>query len=199
MSGTLTEQRTTEPVRRRRRWRPRHLVTAAVLLVVGSTWFGLCLRYVAHPQIDPVEPVDAMFVIGPIEPRWEQALARADEGVTPVVLATISVDRQGAAYPRQECTDPPEGYTIICVLPEPYTTRGEARVLAQYVRDNGWTHVAVFTSTQHAARARMLMDRCVPAQVSIWDYEADRSPLGWLFDFAYQSSAWVKAQVLHSC
>lgn len=180
--------------------RRRGLVVAGVVLLLGFlAWLGLCIRYIAHPAIDPVGPVDAMYVIGPVETRWDQALARGDEGVAPVFLATVSVDPQGNRYFPPNCGERRDGYTVDCVLPDPYTTRGEARLLAEQVRVNGWDHVAVFTSTPHVARTRMLMERCVPARVSVWDYPAQRGPVGWFSEFVYQSAAWMKAQLVRDC
>ena len=175
------------------------LITVGVLLLVVITWLGLCIRFVAHPRVDPVERVDAMYVIGPVETRWAEALARGDEGVAPVFLATTSIDPGGKAYFPPNCGEQRDGYTIECVVPDPYTTRGEARLLAEQVRERGWTHVAVFTSTPHTARTRMIMEQCVPAQVSVWDYPVERGWQGWLGEFRYQSAAWVKAQLVRDC
>lgn len=181
-------------------WRHGGVVTAGAGLALVVAWLALCIRFVAHPRIDPVEHVDAMYVIGPVETRWPEALARGDEGVAPVVLATRSIDRTtGEAFFPPDCGEQRNGYIVTCVTPDPYTTRGEARLLAEQVREHGWTHVAVFTSTAHAARARMLMERCVPARVSVWDYPRQRTIGGWLWDFAYQSGAWLKAQFLRGC
>lgn len=174
-------------------------IATGAFLLVFLIWVGLCVRFVGHPQVDPVVPVDALYVIGPVETRWEQALARGDEGVAPVFLATTSVDFAGQAYFPPNCGERRDAYTIECVLPDPYTTRGEARLLAEQVRANGWTHVAVFTSTPHVARTRMLMERCVPAQVSIWSYPTHRAPLDWVWQGLYQSAAWVKAQIIRGC
>ncbi|WOP17220.1 hypothetical protein [Raineyella sp. LH-20] len=195
------------PSRRVRRGRraARHRRIRTVLVVVGvgvvlvAVWLGLCDRYIVHPRIDPVGPVDAMYVIGPAETRWPEALARGDEGVAPVFLVTRSLDASGHSYFPPDCGEQRAGYVVTCVTPVPYTTRGEARVLAAQVREHGWTHVAVFTSTGHAARARMLMERCVPAQVSVWDYPRHQTLLGRLGEFGYQSAAWLKAQIIRDC
>ncbi|QGF23897.1 hypothetical protein [Raineyella fluvialis] len=178
----------------------RSLITLGVFgLTLVLFWLGLCIRYVAHPRIDPVGHVDAMYVIGPVETRWPEALARGDEGVAPVFLATRSIDPAGRPFFPPNCGEQRAGYEVTCVTPDPYTTRGEAEVLADQVREHGWTHVAVFTSTPHVARTRMLMERCVPAQVSVWDYSVQRSWTGWLGEFVYQSAAWVKAQIIRDC
>lgn len=188
----------TRPGRRRRerrgRWLLRTLIGLAVVgLILVLVWLGLCIRYVAHPRVDAVEHVDAIYAIGPVETRWPQALARGDEGVAPVFLATRSIDGSGHAFFPPNCGEQRQGYVVTCVTPDPYTTRGEARLLADQVRKHGWTHVAVFTTTPHVARTRMLMERCVPAQVSVWDYPRQLTLREWLGEFVYQSGAWAKA------
>lgn len=189
-------------------WHRRALL-GGIALALALLWLGLCIRFIVHPRVDPVERVDAMYVIGPVDTRWTGAMARADEGVAPVVLATQMIDPLGTGILPTECdedrydedrnVEQRNGYVVACVMPNLYTTRGEARVLAEQVRVNGWEHVAVFTSTPHAARTRMLMERCVPAQVSVWDYPRRRTVVDWFGEFLYQSGAWVKAQIVRSC
>lgn len=184
----------------RRRWIAACAASAAGVLA----WSAVCYRFVGHPGIDSRMPVDAMYVIGPAETRWTEGLAVAGTGVAPVVLVTQTLAGGTEIFPpecsgQSPATPTGQGYRIICVIPDPYTTRGEARALADQVRQNGWTHVAVFTSTPHVARTRMLMERCVPAQVSVWDYPHPRSVVEWVGDAVYQSLAWVKAQVVRSC
>lgn len=175
----------------------RGLVASLVTLL--AVWLALCFRFIVHPRIDPVEHVDAMYVIGPIDTRWPEALARGDEGVATEFLATQNLIDGGPEIFPPNCDEQRAGYVVTCVIPDLYTTRGEARLLAEAVREHGWTHVAVFTSTPHVARTRMLMERCVPAQVSVWDYPRERSVTEWAGQFVYQSAAWVKAQVIRSC
>ena len=48
--------------------------------------------------------------------------------------------------------------------PVPFNTRGEARAVAQLVRERGWRSVIVVTSGYHVRRARLLFARTVPAE-----------------------------------
>lgn len=59
-------------------------------------------------------------------------------------------------------------YRIECVSSDPHSTRGEAQLLGNQGEEHGWSRVAVVTTTPHAARARMLMERCTDAEVLLW-------------------------------
>lgn len=173
-------------------------VVAAVM-----TWLAVCVDVLVTPQVDPHQRVDAVYVLGPAETRIDGALELVDAGLAPVLLATTSVRADGTTYATEHCGTVGATYRVQCVLPDPYTTRGEARVLGEQVADHGWTRVAVLTSTVHAARARMLMERCVGAdtEVLMWtlDDRPDPGVVGRLRGFVYQSAAWAKAQLEPGC
>nr|NLI51572.1 hypothetical protein [Propionibacterium sp.] len=175
------------------------VVLGVTLALLGAAWVSVCVRYVANPRIDPREQVDALYVLGPLETRIEPALALMDAGVAPVMVATTSIDPAGRPYFTQYCGRTTETYRIECVLPDPNTTRGEARLVAALMRERGWTRVGVLASTPQAERARMLLERCVPGEVLVWDYPVDRSVKGWLAEFVHQSGGWVQAQLDPGC
>ena len=176
------------------------LIALASVLALAATWLALCVRYVAHPDIDAHERVDALYVLGPVETRLDEALALMDAGLAPVMLATTSIDEStGTPYFTDHCGRVTATYRIECVVPEPYTTRGEAEMLAGLVRVHGWRKVAILTSTAHASRAGLLMRRCVAASVLVWDYPSDNSITGWLSEFVHQSGGWVQAQLDPGC
>lgn len=164
-------------------------------------WLAICLDTIATPRVDEVGRVDAVYVIGPVETRIDQVLGVMDTGVAPVLLATISVNPDtGEHYATEHCGKRAGNYSVDCVLPDPYNTRGEAKTLAEHVEAEGWSRVAVVTSTPHAARTRLLMERCVDAEVLIWTVSSGQESWGgWLSAFLYQSAAWAKAQLLRGC
>ena len=182
--------------------RPWLTTLVATVLAALVTWVAVTLDVVVDPQVDEVGPVDAVYVIGPVETRIEEVLTVMDTGVAPVLLATTSVNPDtGEHYATDHCGLRTATYRVECVLPDPYTTRGEARVLGARVEQHAWDRVAVMTSTPHAARTRMLMERCTDAGPLVWatDAGADRSLRGWAQAAVYQSGAWVKAQLLRGC
>lgn len=172
--------------------------TVAAALV---TWLAVCVDTVATPRVDPHGRVDAVYVLGPAETRIPAALDLMDQGLAPVLLATTSLRPDGSSYATSHCGTVGATYRVGCVVPEPYTTRGEARVLGEQVAEHGWRRVAVLTSTAHAARARMLVERCTDAEVLMWTLQDRPDPgvVAWAEAFVYQSAAWVKAQVERGC
>lgn len=175
------------------------LAGVTVAGVIG--WVSICVDVVAHPDVDPVGPVDAVYVIGPVETRIEETLELLDTGVAPVLLATTSVNQDsGQSYATDHCGRTTANYRVECVLPEPYTTQGEAQLLGEAAAYRGWDRVAVLTSTPHAARTRLLMERCTDADVLLWTVgPSPEGVRGWVGAFVYQSAAWVKTQVVRDC
>lgn len=181
-------------------WRRRvRAIFLATALVLAAVWIGICVRYVANPTIDPHERVDALYVLGPLEAHIDAALDLMSQGVAPVMVATTSLDPSGNPYFTQHCGTSTATYRIECVIPDPYSTRGEAAMLGELVRERGWTKVAVLASTPQASRARLWMERCVPVTVLIWDHPQRRSAPAWLSEFIHQSGGWVQAQFVEGC
>lgn len=175
-------------------------------LVVALSALGLALlavgilatSLVTRPRIDAIQPVDAVYVIGPAEYRMEYARQLMADDVAPTLLVTVSVNPvTGEVYTKDFCD--PADWEVICLQPEPYTTAGEAGELARLAAERGWDHVAVVTETAHVARTRLWMERCVPARVSVWASPETRTPRQWVWAIAYQSGAWAKAQFQRSC
>lgn len=185
-----------------RRSRGRHAAAGitVVMIALVITWLVVGWDHIVTPVLDDRQTVDAVFVIGPAETRMPRAMDFANEAGAGMLLTTTSVDPvTGQPYPRDYCGTDRRELTVECVIPDPYTTRGEARLLGARVRTEGWRRVAVVTSTPHAARTRLLMERCTEAEVSVWPVDGDRGLLDWVGHFVYQSGAWVKTQILRDC
>ena len=174
---------------------------AGMTLAALVGWVSVCVDVVAHPELEETGVVDAAYLIGPAETRIEETLALMGTGVAPVLLVTTSVNADtGLPYATGHCGLQATGYRVECVMPEPYSTRGEARLLAREVEEHGWERVAVVTSRSHAARTRLLMERCTDADVLVW--AVGREPgswRGWVLVSVYESAAWVKTQVARDC
>lgn len=55
----------------------------------------------------------------------------------------------------------------ICFTPDPYSTQGEARWIAQEATERGWESVVVVTSTYHVRRARVIVERCFDGDLAV--------------------------------
>lgn len=174
-------------------------IASAILGVLLASWLAVSIAVIATPRVDSPEQPDALLVLGPAQERMGLARQLMDAGIAPVLLVSVSIDREtGIAYPEDFC-DPSPRYQVECFIPDPFTTQGEAQHLAELAEARGWDEVAVLTETTHIPRARMLTERCTDIRVAMVEYPEDLSIRGWLPSFAYQSGAWVKAMLSPGC
>ena len=111
---------------------------------------------------------------------------------------TISVDpRTGEEYRKDFC-DPSPHWKVICLVPDPYTTRGEAATLRDLAARHHWSDAVVLTDPPHVTRTRMWMDRCAAIPVTVVESTDRASRHVNLRKVAYQSAGWVVGQV-QSC
>ena len=133
---------------------------AAVVLVVGA---GLATArlFVWPPTGDPTG-VDAVIVLaGDHGERLDRALALIHAGVSSTLVLDGEPDSQHVLDLCAGGTD----FEVVCLRPDPDSTRHEARAAAQLVSERNWNRVAVVTTTAHVTRAGVLFDRCLDADV----------------------------------
>lgn len=94
---------------------------------------------------------DAIVVLGGRPNRLPVALQLWHEGVAPT-LVVFNEDGRG---------DDEHLY----FRPDPYNTRGEARVTARLAREHGWRSIVLVTSSYHLPRARMIFRRAFDGEI----------------------------------
>ena len=55
------------------------------------------------------------------------------------------------------------------------------------------------TSTYHVSRARMIIERCFDGRLEVVAARSHISPLGWAYQFAYQTAGYLKAAISRGC
>jgi uncharacterized SAM-binding protein YcdF (DUF218 family) len=85
-------------------------------------------------------------------------------------------------------------FELLSVVPEPATTRGEARAVARLAVERGWRRVLVVTSTYHVPRARLIFQRCVAGELAFVSAGCRRRRLP--LDICWESAKWVLACTL---
>jgi uncharacterized SAM-binding protein YcdF (DUF218 family) len=126
-------------------------VAIGVMATVAFLW----------PRDDQVVAPAAVVVLGgPAAERTAlgQALASEHDAVLVLSASAQWFGRQAGL----RCGD-----DALCVDPVPVTTRGEARIVADLARAEGWEQLAVVTSDHHTARARVLFRQCLGERVSV--------------------------------
>jgi uncharacterized SAM-binding protein YcdF (DUF218 family) len=87
-------------------------------------------------------------------------------------------------------------YAVFCPLPEPDTTRGEARAIADLAQARGWTRVIVVTSSYQLTRADLHLGRCFDGDIQRVRAVPGLSALAWARRVAHELLAWTQAMTI---
>jgi hypothetical protein len=146
--------------------RGRRIVRWLLAGLVGALAVAIGVVFVrGWVLVDPGEafPDGPVAVLGGAGGRVRAAVALVEASEAPrlLVLSSSAVDLYRNA--GGSCDEP----GVRCVMPDPETTAGEARLLARLAREEGWERLTVVTTDVHAPRARMHLDACmdVPTEV----------------------------------
>lgn len=160
------------------------LAAAGLLLLVAV----LAAVFVVPPE-SPSRPTDLVVVLGGLDTG--SRLARADQVVAEHPGAVVLVYVAELRY----CPEPPpQAADLVCLVPEPATTRGEAQMAAAFAAENGLSTMTVVTTADQLVRARLRFARC-------WDggllsARAPTSVRDVVANVPYQVAAMGKALVL---
>ena len=180
----------------RRRWLRRGLLAAGVLVVA---WLVACFLVVFDPTVNRATRADAVVVLGPPteDNRLETGLTLISQGYASNLVISINSPNQRRA--RAVCAQPPGGVSVTCFTPDPATTQGEAQQIRRLAAAQHWNAVIVVTSTYHVSRARMIIKRCFDGRLEVVAARSHISPLGWAYQFAYQTGGYLKAAINWGC
>jgi uncharacterized SAM-binding protein YcdF (DUF218 family) len=161
--------------------RPLLLIAAFLVLALAVASVPLFILY----DDDEVAKADAVIVLAGQKRRLPVALELVERGVAPVLVISDGLDPRWTQANRLCRFGDPE--RIICARPEPYSTRGEARLAARLARVHGWDSLVVVTTRFHLFRARTLFERCYDGELA---FVGSRNPrLGLPVSIALE---WVK-------
>ena len=139
----------------------RRLLVFVVLL--AAVWLVACLVLFVWPPAETGAPAkaDAVVVLSGSATRLPPALALIRRGVAPVLaLSSVGETPKWHAARRLCRAGRYGGARVLCFEAVPYSTRGEARVVARLARRHRWTRIVVVSSTFHLTRAKLLFRRC---------------------------------------
>lgn len=170
-------------------------------LVVGSGWpLYVAPRTPPPPTAD--EPVDVVVALGGNASTARLAVDLAEAGATGELLiaqpyrqwAPPPVDALCAAGATSSTPATDERpYAVTCFVPEPSTTRGEARYVAEVAERQDWDRIAVVAPTYQVSRAGFVMDRCVEDGLVLVESRPATTLLGWAYQYAYQTGGFARA------
>ncbi len=138
---------------------------AAVVLAImalGSAAFAID-RHFVDPRVDAPGRADAVIVLaGSPSDRLPVALDLLGMGVAPTLALSTP---EGSDDTRTAALCPGGG--VVCFVPTPDNTRGEAVAIGRLVAEHGWHRIVVVTSRDHLSRARLLIKRCTDVDLAM--------------------------------
>lgn len=171
-----------------------------ILLGLGTVWFVTALILFVFPQQQPLHSADAVVTLAPASTRLTTAMGAVDQGLAPLLwvsyLPTPTQITGSLSTADRVCApDAPNAATATCFTPDASATIGEARAVAELVKQSGATQLIVTTNTSHAARARFIFERCLPEGTEIQmllvdDPDSHRYIFGRM---TYETGAFIKA------
>jgi uncharacterized SAM-binding protein YcdF (DUF218 family) len=170
--------------------RRRRLAAAVgVLLALGvavDAWLFVL------PAGDAPAPADAIVVLGGPGLRVEMGERLvAERWADILVLATDTPSNCRPDVPVR---------AQYCFHPDPDTTQGEARAVAGLGREYGWQRIVVVAQNEQVRRARLRLDRCLPAGVGVRMIGVRATLLASVWRAVYETGALPKALLLQrSC
>ena len=175
-------------------------VDLAVTGVVSALliWLFAAANLFYYPQLSIPAKADAIVVLaGAASERLPVGRNLTDDGYAPeLVLSTT--DTPGNRITDLYC-DYYSSPTLTCFLPEPLTTRGEARAVARLAADNGWDSLIVVTSRYHLLRAETNISQCSTAELTMVPSEPELSPRQWLDRFVEETGGLAAAALRPAC
>jgi uncharacterized SAM-binding protein YcdF (DUF218 family) len=156
-----------------------------VLGVAAVQYTAGAVVFLTQPDTAFTGKADAAVALAGSTTRLPVALEAMRGGRAPVLL--VSIDTSGRDPERAVfCDRPPQGsFEVTCRLADPYSTRGEARMLANLARERNWDSVILVTSRFHLFRANRLFQRCTDAAIFLrgasepWWRAFKEIPLEW--------------------
>jgi hypothetical protein len=140
--------------------------------------------------------VDAIVMMNGPGNRLDTALALGWEHKAPMLV----ISRGSSQWAHSgNCAPQIPKVTVICFVPAPETTQGEAEFFGRLARRYHWKTVALVTITPQITPGRIWLGRCLPG-VTVYAVAAPLSELRWLEMVPYEWGSILKAELIdRSC
>ena len=144
------------------------------LLAVSTVTLGLSVLPFLFPRDDTLGRADAVVVLsGDHGQRLAKALQLMHRGVAPTLVLDGTPDFEQVL---ELCRGASQAFEVVCLRPDPDSTRYEARAAGRLASERGWRKMVVLTTSHHITRAGMLFRRCFGGEVKT---VGATPPYGW--------------------
>ena len=167
------------------------------MLLIAAVIGGLPV-YV-RPQIDQLRHADAILILGgPYYHRYPYGFDLGAQGWAPNVVVS---NPNGTDDPwlTEYCAAPHLAFHLYCFVPDPPTTKGEARELRRLASEHGWRTVIVVTFRPHISRARYILEQCFDGDLVMVASPPNISIPSWAFQYVYQTIGYLRAVLQPGC
>jgi uncharacterized SAM-binding protein YcdF (DUF218 family) len=136
-----------------------------VVAVVFVAWLvAATLLFVVHHGDKPVR-ADAVFVLSGSYARLPVGVRLVREGYAPLLVVSRTTG-EPSVLEQQVCAHRLD-IRALCVRADPYSTVGEAELLARLAQARHWRTVDAITSEFHVIRARIILRRCYHGRLRV--------------------------------
>lgn len=181
-------------------------VALVVVIVLVDMWVS---GYFLFQRVnnDPLQQADAIIVLGgEHDGREDYGITLARQGwANTVVLSNPYGAGDGVMEGACHDTEGERGRVeVLCPVPDPLTTRGEALMTRELAAERSWDRVIVVSWRYHLPRAGYIFERCfsdAPGAVIMhaMPKRYQFSPVTWEFLYAYQWGGLAKAFIQGEC
>lgn len=137
----------------------------AAVLALLVTWIVAATVFFGVQRGDRPIRADAVFVLSGSPSRLPVGLRLVHEGWAPLLV--VDRTRPTPTTLEQRVCEHQVDVRALCLRAEPYSTVGEAELLARLAAARGWRRVDAVTSDYHVLRARLLLRRCYRGQLRV--------------------------------
>ena len=170
----------------------RFVVLGAVALAVFAS---VTARLFVWPSAGSPTSADAVVIFaGGRGERLARAQQLMADGLAPNLVipnGTAPEWPAGNAACRED-----RAYAVLCPVPDPDTTQGEARAIAGLAQTRGWTRVILVTSTYQVTRADLLLGRCFHGDIQRVRADPGLSALALAPRVGHELLAWTHAMTI---
>jgi uncharacterized SAM-binding protein YcdF (DUF218 family) len=164
-----------------------------VLIALGllfAVFCGATARLFIWPTTGMPSSVDAIVVPGGPGNRIAAAILLAERGRVRYLILS-----EGEPVPPHLCGSHVGGTTVLCFMPNPDSTQGEAEATARLAREYGFRSIVLVTTPDQSWRAELRFVRCYGGKIY-----AVTTPLPkhlWPLIIGYQWAATLKAEIVN--
>jgi len=133
-------------------------IATVVALVLLAALFAATARWIVWPKTDGPGEADAIVALAGAPERLPAATELMKQGKAALLMVSLGSGPDSAA--RKRFCGERHTYEIVCFVPDPDHTQGEAQEAARIAKERALKTLLVVTSRYHAVRAGIVFRRC---------------------------------------